>query len=503
MVFGRPALVASFVFHGLAQEPACLHGRDVCDHEAATLLQVWRDEPSQAEQPHLEKEACAPLVNQGTRFTIQVDVGSPAQTFSVVADTGSDSLIVPSCVCQTKGHCNPEGRCYKAEANSSSFSVYVTGRPPHEVQGVLSFGSGSIDVIVAKDRVNISNVTTVMEDGMFLMVDQALRFNTSDFEGILGLGPPLPKAAGKAFITEQHEHFAAVPKGVSTINTKGKTPACPSFLAQAGISRFSICFNEESGGVLRFGGAAHLNALPSIGQYHWAVGLVGVSVGEGHAAQKLQICSSSSMQVGDVAPCGIIPDSGSTLLLGPEEQVLQLLDTICDGWDRCSQGLEPPSSKALQVKALLADCDSWMDSGDGLAELPPIHFHLGGDSATGENVLTLEAVDYIFKRGAEGCQTAFGPVSLSLRRAESIWILGLPVFFGYRVSFDLESRPPSIGFTHRKEAPCAPCGAKGAGLVSIGTAGISEGDVRSTSPQHSPREVLGPLRMPTLGGGEL
>lgn len=99
----------------------------------------------------------------------------------------------------------------------------------------------------------------------------------------------------------------------------------------------------------------------------------------------------------------MIPDSGTTLLMGPEEQVLELLDAICDGWERCSSnftafqraataaeqaaakeyGVSPwelkAPPKAAVAKLLLEDCDSWMkDSEKGLGELPPLSFFVAG-----------------------------------------------------------------------------------------------------------------------------
>ena len=45
------------------------------------------------------KEVCEVLTNEETFASIKVSVGSPAQSFHVVADTGSNHVIVKDCVC--------------------------------------------------------------------------------------------------------------------------------------------------------------------------------------------------------------------------------------------------------------------------------------------------------------------------------------------------------------------------------------------------------------------
>ena len=98
-------------------------------------------------------EGCAPLDNKGTHFTIDVEVGTPGQRFSVVADTGSNTLIVPSCVCQQTGQCPQDGseHCFTGTNKSSSFQVERDAAGSEPTSLVLTFGSGQIKGIVAKD----------------------------------------------------------------------------------------------------------------------------------------------------------------------------------------------------------------------------------------------------------------------------------------------------------------------------------------------------------------
>merc|ERR1719159_456161 len=68
-------------------------------------------------------KACAPLKSRGTYYSVDINVGTPPQTFSVVADTGSDAIIIPSCVCQDHGSCSKKDRCFRGTNRSSTFAI--------------------------------------------------------------------------------------------------------------------------------------------------------------------------------------------------------------------------------------------------------------------------------------------------------------------------------------------------------------------------------------------
>merc|ERR1740121_3493965 len=124
-------------------------------------------------------------------------------------------------------------------------------------------------------------------------------------------------------------------------------------------------------------------------------------------------------------PCGAIPDSGTTTIMGPADQVLKLMEGICDGWDRCRKnytamvdattaaendmkkiyGFNPFNLKSAIKKtdilqAVLADCESWMDEQVGLSELPPLHFHVQGSNGT-KQTLSIPGHLYIMETPRE------------------------------------------------------------------------------------------------------
>ena len=54
------------------------------------------------------------------------------------------------------------------------------------------------------------------------------------------------------------------------------------------------------------------------------------------------VCDPSAMKSAQETPCGVIPDSGTTLMMGPKDQVDALLAALCEGWPRCKSGRRTP-----------------------------------------------------------------------------------------------------------------------------------------------------------------
>lgn len=270
-------------------------------------------------------ETCSPLKNHQTYSSVEVAIGNPAQTFSLVADTGSNSCIVKDCACK---QCPKSwGKCFTGPEHSKSFNLplfKVTNNTnsPNLKQGdmapaaiVMSFGSGQIAAQIASDEVRIGVVRTFMEKGLLLMVDHALNLE-GPFEGILGLGRPSFKDGDKS---------------------KNETSAftVPGFFDKAHVQRFSMCFNHQADGVLGVNTPQHSKHLSSVGKLHWGLDFQGVSIGKEKI--KAGFCDPSSKKAGMETACGIIPDSGTTLIAGNEAHIGALFEALCQNWKRCKQ----------------------------------------------------------------------------------------------------------------------------------------------------------------------
>jgi len=124
-------------------------------------------------------ESGSPIVIKdfmNTQYYGEVYIGTPAQTFKVVFDTGSSNLWVPSKDCGFR--CLMKNR-YDA---SKSDSYIEDGRAFH-----IQYGSGATDGKVSRDNVNIGGV--LLEDQMFAEItSEPLQWIVARFDGILGLG---------------------------------------------------------------------------------------------------------------------------------------------------------------------------------------------------------------------------------------------------------------------------------------------------------------------------
>ena len=413
---------------------------------------------------------CLPNSLLGTFFSAHVCVGTPAQCFDAVADTGSDNVIVPSCICdEVPGTgCGKHERCFRGSNRSSTFSI-----PPTPKIAELTFGSGTIQAAIASDVVSVSGVSANMTNGVLLMLNRAALEVSGDFQGILGLGLPKTPAAlnmgGTILATEPTPVYSGIVAAFvcllfpqlcpATVPYHVKRQSTPYeeklFLQMAKVDRFSLCFQDaEQPGALRFNLPPFLNAIDQIGELHWGIGLQGMSIGprNGPSDSGVIFCSPETMTPGMTSPCGIIPDSGTTLITGPAQQVKALQAELCSKWPRCREQARGQPS-ALDFEQVLQDCSSWLNE-SGLEEIPSLFFHVG---MTGKQVEVFELTSWAWVTetlvdGTAVCMPGFGEMEYSTAKNGPVWILGTPLFYEYNVGFDLKAKQVSL-----EAGTCQPC----------------------------------------------
>jgi len=491
-------LMGRATFQGLLLSCMLLPGRGM------TSMSVRRHFMEASAHRVPEPLHCAELTNQGTHSTVQVSVGTPQQRFDLVADTGSNAVIVLSCICVDKGRCSSGDDCFRGQDESSTFRMgRWTGLAEDGEQRVtMTFGSGDIQADIATDEVSVGGARAYMENGVLLMVDRALNID-GPFEGILGLGRPARDGLGVGSLRESAARLK-----------RGGHYVPPGFPTEAGISRFSLCFKNNANGALRLGTDETLDMqekLGSFGEAHWDVGLTGVYVGA--TKVQLDMCRRGYDDGGNVPDpygqaCGGIPDSGTTAILAPEASLEALFESICDQWDRCGVAAEEKHlPKAQAFVDVLSDCGSWLDDehSDGLSELPPLHFRVQGSRNGQVRDLELAGWFYVFEvleeqyelvsenfrafvpqraahrppiAGRRTCAPAFSATHGSAVGRDT-WILGTPFFYAYDVRFDLSDA--SLSFENGTQ-----CGSCDEGAVLARTDALTLA--------RSPRQVFGPWR---------
>ncbi|KAM4861280.1 cathepsin E [Thomomys bottae] len=234
-----------------------------------------------------------PLVNYlDMEYFGTISIGSPPQNFTVIFDTGSSNLWVPSVYC-TSPACKTHPVFHPSQSNTysevgTSFSIH--------------YGTGSLTGIMGMDQVSVEGLTVTAQQFGESVTEPGKTFVNAEFDGILGLGYP-SLAAG------------------------GVTPVFDNMMAQnlLDLPIFSVYMNSElpggfSGSELTFGGydsshfSGSLNWIPVTKQGYWQIALDGIQVGN-----NVMFCAEG---------CQAIVDTGTSLITGPSHEITHLQEAI-------------------------------------------------------------------------------------------------------------------------------------------------------------------------------
>jgi len=317
-----------------------------------------------------------------------IDIGTPAQTFNVIFDTGSSNLWVPSEDCSIF---NLACRTHNRYDHDDS-STYK----PNGTEFSIQYGSGSLSGYLSTDTVCVAGVCVTDQTFAEAIKEPGITFIAARFDGILGMGFP-------------------------QIAVDGVTPVFHTMIDQGVVEApvFSFFLNRdpdaEVGGEMVLGG--------SDPNYYTGEFIYVPVQREGYWEIAMEDMAANGETIGCNGGCTAIVDTGSSLLVGPTKQTNAINQMI--GGNELVPG----------TGQYFIDCGK-------IDTLPAVDLTIAG------NKFTLTGRDYVLEvtqciLGQCQTQCISGFMGLDLPMGEW-WILG-DVFLGkYYTEFDVgQSR---VGF---------------------------------------------------------
>ncbi|KAK9268692.1 hypothetical protein L1049_000452 [Liquidambar formosana] len=223
----------------------------------------------------------------------EIAIGTPPQKFTVIFDTGSSNLWVPSAKCYFSIACY-----FHSKYKSSRSSTYKKNGKSADIH----YGTGAISGFFSQDHVTVGDLVVENQEFIEATREPSITFLVAKFDGILGLG-------------------------FQEISVGNSVPVWYNMVNQGLVKEpvFSFWFNrnadEEEGGEIVFGGVdpdhykGEHTYVPVTQKGYWQFDMGDVLVG----GKTTGFCASG---------CSAIADSGTSLLVGPTTIITEVNHAI-------------------------------------------------------------------------------------------------------------------------------------------------------------------------------
>ncbi|NWW94765.1 PEPA protein, partial [Rhynochetos jubatus] len=218
-----------------------------------------------------------------------ISIGTPAQEFTVVFDTGSSNLWVPSVLCSSPA-CSNHKRFVPAKSStfvSTNDSLYI------------AYGTGSMTGVLGYDTVTVADIEVLNQIFGLAETEPGDFFYYTPFDGILGLAFPSIASSGATPVFDNMMREDLVAKDLFSV-----------YLSRDGESGSFVLF----GAIDPFYTTRGITWIPLSAETYWQITMDSVSIGGEPVA-----CS---------AGCQAIVDTGTSLLTMPSTALSALLRTL-------------------------------------------------------------------------------------------------------------------------------------------------------------------------------
>jgi len=316
---------------------------------------------------------------QNAQYYGPITIGTPPQDFTVIFDTGSSNLWIPSSTCpKTDIACQTHD-----QYDSSSSSTYVANGTTFAIQ----YGSGACSGFLSEDVVNIGGLNVQGQTFGEATHEPGLSFVIAKFDGLLGFG-------------------------YDSISVDHVTPVWYNILSQNLVDQPVFSFwlsqnaNDAVGGELTLGGTD-----PSRYTGNFTYAALTAETYWQFAVGDFQLDGNSLGWCDSATGCQAICDSGTSLIVGPSKNI-----------DALNKKL---GAQVVNGEGIFPDCSV-------ISKLPNVDIVINGVS------FTLTPQDYVLQVTSNGeteCLSGFDGLDLPAGLGPQ-YILGDVFISAYTAVFD-------------------------------------------------------------------